>query len=84
MEIEDMLGHLESFKKEKHSEIVQFRISRRLKEEVFEILSERDFDLSTVLRSYLENLVKNHYERNSSSKSYKARSTYGRDAGILD
>ena len=63
-----MLSHLSASKKEKYSEMIQFRVSRTLKEQVFEILSERNIDLSTLLRFYLENVVKN-YERSTTVKT---------------
>jgi antitoxin component of RelBE/YafQ-DinJ toxin-antitoxin module len=61
MHVEDMLSHFPE--KEKHSQIIQFRVSRTIKQEIFLVMKERNIDLSTVLRSYLKILIKNHFER---------------------
>ena len=67
MHVEDLLSHLTE--KEKNSEVIQFRVSRTLKHEIFLVMKERNIDLSTVLRSYLRNLIKNHCQRNNSLQS---------------
>jgi len=67
MHVEDMLSHLTG--KEKNSEVIQFRVSRTLKHEIFLVMKERNIDLSTVLRSYLKNLIKNNYQIKKSLQS---------------
>jgi hypothetical protein len=62
MEREDLLRYLNNAKQEKYSEIIQCRVSKELKEEVFNILHERNISLSTILRSYLHELVQNQKE----------------------
>ena len=76
MENKDMLAHLSS-KNEKCSDMVQFRVPRRVKTQVLEVLEKRNIALSTVLRSYLLEIIENQngrtHEEPSSARGNRLR-----------